>query len=241
MGRIQSIQSFSTFDGPGSRCVIFLQGCPMGCIFCHNPESWDPKGGEEVDGADLLRRLERFRPFFQRPGLTISGGEPLFQPGFTLELTGRAKALGWHVAVDTSGWGPPEMLQKVSEAADLIIFSIKHPFELEKLAPGADSQNIMKNLKLLAALNTKVWLRYVLIPGWSDDPECLKGLAMIAGRFPNLDKLEILPFNSIAAEKWAKLGKNSPVFNGGPIQVSEKQIYQAEQMIACLNPNLPLK
>ena len=238
MGRIQSIQSFSTFDGPGSRCVIFLQGCPMGCIFCHNPESWDPKGGEEVDGADLLRRLERFRPFFQRPGLTISGGEPLFQPGFTLELTSRAKALGWHVAVDTSGWGPPEMLQKVSEAADLIIFSIKHPFELEKLAPGADSQNIMKNLKLLAALNTKVWLRYVLIPDWNDDPECLKGFAMIAGRFPNLDKLEILPFNSIAAEKWAKLGKNSPVFNGRPIQVSEKQIYQAEQMIACLNPNL---
>jgi pyruvate formate lyase activating enzyme len=204
----------------------------MGCIFCHNPESWDPDGGEEVDGPGLLRRLERFRPFLQKPGLTISGGEPLFQPGFTLELIDKAKASGWHVAVDTSGWGPSDMFRTISEEADLIIFSIKHPFESEKLAPGADSQSILNNLKTLAASKTRVRLRYVLIPGWNDQTACLKAVGAMAKEIPNLEKVELLPFNNLAADKWAKLGKVCPILKEQPLKVSEEQIIRAEQTIA---------
>ena len=113
MGRIQSIQSFGTaVDGPGTRCVVFLQGCPVGCLFCHNPGAWAMDGGVESDVEQLLGRLERFRPFLQTPGLTISGGEPMAQPEFTLELIQKAKSEGWHVALDTSGWGPVGSISK---------------------------------------------------------------------------------------------------------------------------------
>ena len=114
MGRIQSIQSFSTVDGPGTRCVVFLQGCPVSCMFCHNPGAWAMDGGVETDAEQLLSRLERFRPFLQTPGLTISGGEPMAQPEFTLELIRSAKKEGWHVALDTSGWGPAGSISKNS-------------------------------------------------------------------------------------------------------------------------------
>jgi len=213
----------------------------MGCFFCHNPETWDVSGGQEMGGADLMRHLERFRTFFQEPALTISGGEPLFQPEFTLELIHRAKALGWHVAVDTSAWGPPEPMQKICDAADLVIFSIKHPLMPEKLAPGADLRGITANLGKVAASKIRLWLRYVLIPGWTDSPECLKQLGGIAQELPNLDKLEILPFNNLAAEKWVQLGKNSPIFNGSLHAVSEEQIGRAEEWLVALYPGLPLR
>ncbi|HBE78847.1 MAG TPA: pyruvate formate-lyase 1-activating enzyme [Firmicutes bacterium] len=237
MGRIQSIQSFSTFDGPGSRCVVFLQGCPMGCIFCHNPESWDFNSGEELDAQTLLRRLGRFRPFLSNPGLTVSGGEPLAQPQFTLELIGRAKTQGWHVAVDTSGWGPLEPFREITQAADLVIFSIKHPLTPMRLAPGSNLQNTLTNWRTLATLKIPVWLRYVLIPGWSDEPESLQTLGVIANELPNLERLEVLPFNNLAKDKWLKMGKESPIFNGAQRKVTEEQILRAEQLTAWRRPN----
>jgi pyruvate formate lyase activating enzyme len=232
MGRIQQIQSFSTFDGPGARCVVFLQGCPVGCIFCHNPESWDFNSGEELDVETLLRRLRRYRTFLENPGLTVSGGEPLAQPEFTGELVRRAKEQGWHVALDTSGWGPAEQFKKITQIADLVIFSIKHPLNPERLAPGCNLESTLTNWRTLAKLKIPVWLRYVLIPGWSDEPESLQALGTIAGELPNLERLEVLPFNSLARDKWIKTGKKSPVFEGNPLKVSEEQIIRAEQLIA---------
>ncbi len=234
MGRIQSIQSFSTFDGPGTRCVVFLQGCPVGCLFCHNPDSWDFNAGEELDVETLMRRLERYRPFLSTPGLTVSGGEPLAQPEFVLELIHRAKTEGWHVALDTSGWGPQANFEKITQAADMVIFAIKHPLAPERLAPHCNLQDTLANWRTLAALKTPVWLRYVLIPGWTDDPAALKALDEIAGELPNLERLEVLPFNSLAAEKWVKCGKESPIFSGGNIKVTEEQIIKAERMIGWL-------
>ncbi|HBF37329.1 MAG TPA: hypothetical protein DDW50_08405 [Firmicutes bacterium] len=203
----------------------------MGCIFCHNPESWDLQSGEELDGTTLMRRLERCRPFLHQPGLTISGGEPLMQPGFTLEVIRKAKTSGWHVALDTSGWGPAEVFQRISEACDLVIFSIKHPLTPEKLAPGADHQNILTNLETLAGLKIKVWLRYVLLPGWNAEPDCLAKISVIAKGLPNLERLEVLPFNSLAVDKWRELGKDSPLWRERLPKVSEERIIQAEQQI----------
>jgi pyruvate formate lyase activating enzyme len=231
LGRIQSIQSFSTFDGPGTRCVVFLQGCPLGCLFCHNPDSWDFDSGEELDTQTFMRRLGSYRPFLRTPGLTISGGEPLAQPEFTLELIQAAKAAGWHVALDTSGWGPQVSFKKITQAADLVIFSIKHPLTPERLAPQYNLQNTLANWHTLTAVKTPVWLRYVLIPGWTDEPEALKTLGAIANALPNLERVEVLPFNSLAAEKWVKLGKENPIFKGAKIKVTEEQITKAERMI----------
>ena len=231
MGRIQSLQSFSTFDGPGTRCVVFLQGCPVGCVFCHNPDSWDFRGGLELDPETLLRQLERFRPFLRQAGLTLSGGEPLAQPRFTLELIRATRMEGWHVALDTSGWGPPDRFLESAAAANLVIFSIKHPLTPERLAPGCDLQNTLANFRKLASLNVPVWLRYVLIPGWNDEPDVLRSLGMLAKELPNLERLEVLPLNNLAADKWIKMGKESPIFAKTPIRVSEEQIKTAEQII----------
>jgi pyruvate formate lyase activating enzyme len=203
----------------------------LGCIFCHNPDSWDFDAGEELDVTILMRRLGSYRLFLRTSGLTISGGEPLAQPEFTLELIQAAKAEGWHVALDTSGWGPRANFEKIAQAADLVIFSIKHPLTPERLAPQCDLQNTLANWRTLTALKIPVWLRYVLIPGWTDEPAALKTLGEIANELPNLERLEVLPFNSLAAEKWVNIGKTSPIFNGSKIKVTEEQIIKAERMI----------
>lgn len=229
-GRIQSIQSFSTLDGPGTRCVVFLQGCPVGCVFCQNPDSWAPEGGEEATVDELLRRLERFRPFLTRPGLTLSGGEPLYQPVFTLALARGARAAGWHVALDTAGWGPEEDFVRAAEAVDLVMFSIKHPLEPEKVALY-DTRRAMANLRRLAALPVPVWLRYVLIAGWTDEPAALAALGELAAGLPNLERVEILPFNSLAQSKWARLGRENAFFRGAGCTVTEHDLRRAEEIV----------
>jgi pyruvate formate lyase activating enzyme len=211
----------------------------MGCIFCHNPDSWDFDAGEELDVATLMRRLESYRPFLQTPGLTISGGEPLVQPEFALELIQAAKAARWHVALDTSGWGPQASFEKITQAANLVIFSIKHPLTPERLAPNCNLRNTLANWRTLASLKTPVWLRYVLIPGWTDEPEALKALGVIANELPNLERLEVLPFNSLAEEKWIQIGKESPIFKGPKIRVTEEQLIKAEEMIGWRGRKFP--
>lgn len=176
-----------------------------------------------------LRKLERFRPFLHSPGLTISGGEPLFQPQFTLALIRAAKAEGWHVALDTSGWGPEASFVAIADAADLVLLSIKHPLQPERVARQADQT--LSNWRRLIALDVPVRLRYVLIPGWTDTPAALDMLGELARRTPRLERVEILPFNSLAADKWAKLGWDSPLFHGERSTVTEAQIHRAEQIV----------
>lgn len=231
MGRIQSIQSFSTLDGPGTRCVVFFQGCPVGCLFCHNPESWEAEGGEIVDPEDLLLRLERFRPFLQAPpGLTITGGEPLFQPEFALKLANSAKKQGWHVALDTSGWGPTDAFLAVVENVDLVMFSIKHPLK-PKLLSRLELEQTLANWKSLTLLKVPVWLRYVLIKNWTDQPETLHVLGELAKELPNLEKIEIFPYNSLAESNWQALHWDSPIFHQHPPAVTEEEIKEAELIV----------
>jgi pyruvate formate lyase activating enzyme len=231
MGRIQSIHSFSTVDGPGTRCVVFLQGCPMGCIFCHNPDSWDLQGGEEISVETLMQRIERFRPFLQTPGLTISGGEPLMQPEFTFNLMRDAHRKRWHVALDTSGWGPAERFVQLASQADLVMFSIKHAIHPEHLV-RCDYGQILDNWRRLAQIPVPVWLRYVLINDRTDDAEGLRALGALAKENPNVERLEILPYNSLAAGKWNKMGWDYPFRSGKTPSVTEEQIQQAEQLVS---------
>ncbi|MGE5558431.1 MAG: radical SAM protein [Bacillota bacterium] len=228
-GRIQSIQSFSTVDGPGTRCVTFLQGCPAGCIFCHNPDAWDFASGKETGVEELLRRLERFRPFLRSPGLTVSGGEPLVQPEFTFNLLISARKKGWHTALDSSGWGPGEVFAKIAGIADLVMLSIKHPLDPGKLSRFKPEQ-LKEILGQLKRLPVPLWLRYVLIPGWSDEPEALRALGKIAAGLPRLEKIEILPYHSLARCKWQKLGWDSPLFYEKNLTATEEEIRRAEEM-----------
>ncbi|HOP75177.1 MAG TPA: radical SAM protein [Bacillota bacterium] len=229
MGRIQQIQSFSTLDGPGSRCVIFLQGCPVGCIFCHNPDSWDGQKGMEIPIDELLRRIDRFRPFLPNPGLTISGGEPLAQFEFTMELIRQAKTEGWHVALDTSGWGSPLHFEEAVRGADLVLFSIKHPLEPTRVSQLTVNE-LEEKLAVLSRATTPVWIRYVLIPSWTDGPEAAEGLKKAISRIPSVEKVEILPYNSLAQEKWKKLGWDSPLFYDD-IRTDEAKVAEFERLL----------
>ncbi len=230
MGRIQSIHSFSTVDGPGTRSVVFFQGCPVGCVFCQNPDSWDPLAGEEIAVETLMKRLERFRPFLAEPGLTISGGEPLIQPEFALELIREAKEAGWHVALDTSGCGTAERFVEIAGAVDLVMFSIKQPLHPERVI-RYDYAKILENWHRLSRMSVTVWLRYVLITGWTDEPEALKALGQLAKENPNLERLEILPYNSLAENKWAKLGWDNLIQSGPKPGVTEEQLKRAEELV----------
>ncbi len=230
MGRIQSIHSFSTVDGPGTRSVVFFQGCPMGCVFCQNPDSWDPRAGEEISVESLLKRLERFRPFLAEPGLTLSGGEPLAQPEFALELIKKAKEDGWQVALDTSGCGSGERFLEIASAVDLVMFSVKHPLYPERVI-RYDYGKILENWRQLSHLPVPVWLRYVLISGWTDQPEALKALGLLAKENPNLERVEILPYNSLAENKWVKLGWDNLIQSQEKPGVTEEQIKQAEELV----------
>lgn len=231
MGRIHSLQSFSTLDGPGTRCVVFFQGCPAGCLFCHNPESWAAHEGEEISPEALLLRLERFRPFLQTPpGLTLSGGEPLYQPDFALALAVLARRAGWHVALDTCGWGPVHPFKNLVRAVDLVMFSIKHPLHPETLSK-LNPASVLTNWAALASLQTPVWLRYVLIKGWTDPPEALTALGQLAKELPTVEKIEILPYNSLAESNWAKLDQDSPLFHEQKLTVAEAEIRRAEALV----------
>lgn len=230
MGRIQSIHSFSTVDGPGTRSVVFFQGCPVGCVFCQNPDSWDPLAGEEISVEALMKRLERFRSFLAEPGLTISGGEPMTQPEFALELIKQAKEVGWHVALDTSGCGSAERFTEVASAVDLVMFSIKHPLYPERVM-RYDYGKVLANWRQLSRLSIPVWLRYVLISGLTDEPEALKALGQLAQENPNIERLEILPYNSLAENKWIKLGWANPMQSEVKPGVTEEQIKRAEELV----------
>jgi len=227
MGRIQSLHSFSTVDGPGTRVVIFLQGCPVGCTFCHNPDSWDMQGGKELSVEVLLRQVERFRPFLKSPGLTLSGGEPLAQPEFTLELITAAQAEGWHVALDTSGWGREADFKNAASRADLVMFSVKHPLHPEQFCRSS-REAVWRNWMILAELAKPVWLRYVLIPGRTDAPEALEALKEWIVRQPRLEKIQILPYNSLAEANWRALGWDNPLFHAESLKVTEAQIRRVE-------------
>jgi pyruvate formate lyase activating enzyme len=231
MGYIQSIQSFSAVDGPGTRCVVFFQGCPVKCVFCHNPDAWKPGQGAEIDVEEVMRGLDRFSPFLHAKGLTLSGGEPLFQPEFALALARAAGSDGWHVALDTSGWGPEDLFEQVVRSVDLVMFSVKHPIAPERVAHGT-LDGVEANLARLASLPVPVWLRYVLISGWTDEPGALTALAAMAKKLPNLQRIEILPFNSLAKNKWAKLGLENPLFWDAKTAVSEAQIEAAEKLLS---------
>ncbi len=229
-GKIHSIQSFSTFDGPGARAVVFLQGCPVGCFFCHNPESWDPKEGQAMTVTQILLKLSGFKTFLEKPALTISGGEPLAQPEFTAALIAAAREEGWHVALDTSAWGAAETFRQIAAQANLVMLSIKHPQKPENLSQ-LKLPDLQAKLKILAALPVPVWLRYVLIPGWSDNQEELLALKKLATGLPNLEKIQLLPFNSLATTAWEKLGQKNSLLNED-LKVSEADLRHAEKILA---------
>lgn len=218
-GYIHSVESFGTVDGPGLRFVIFCQGCPMRCLYCHNPDSWAMGEGTRVSAEELLRQYERNKAFYARGGLTVTGGEPLVQLDFLLELFRLAKARGIHTCIDTSGAtyreddaAQREKLDALMALTDLVMLDIKHiDDEAHKRLTGRSNGPILAFARYLAEKKAPVWIRHVVVPGVTDDEAALARLGRFIGGLGNVQALDVLPYHTMGAEKYARMGRPYPL------------------------------
>ncbi len=218
-GYIHSQESFGTVDGPGIRYVVFFQGCPMRCQYCHNPDTWEVKKGTEVTAEEIIKNYNKNRSFYQKGGLTVTGGEPLLQIDFLLELFKAAKEEKIHTCIDTSGitYRPEnsnylKKLEELMKYTDLVMLDIKQidPEKHKKLT-GQENQGILAFAKYLEEKKIPLWIRHVVVPGISDDREDLKNLGRFIGSLKNLKALDVLPYHTMGVNKYKELGLAYPL------------------------------
>ena len=208
-GRIHSIESFGALDGPGIRYVLFLQGCVLRCKYCHNPDTWDPKGGREVTVNEVMSQIARYKHFIEKGGVTFSGGEPLLQPEFLLALIKSCKQHKLHTAIDTSGHVDLAACQEVLLANDLLMLDIKSVSnEKCKELTGQGNENAFAFLDYCEWYKKSVWIRHVLVPGETIIPDDLHSLAQKLKQYDCIDRVELLPFHKMGEFKWKELGLN---------------------------------
>ncbi len=231
-GRIHSIESFGTLDGPGIRYVLFLQGCLLNCLYCHNPDSRLFDRGRQMTVAQVINDISTYLSFIKDGGVTFSGGEPLTQSEFVLAIIKACKQLGLHTAIDTSGAVSLEKTNKVISAADLILLDIKSIVdETCRALTGHGNRNTLATLEYCAAHNKDVWIRHVLIPGWTMDAQSLNQLADHILRFACVKKVELLPYHKLGEYKWQELGIEYSLKNVEP--PSEGAVETAKDVFRC--------
>ena len=236
-GFIHSTESFGTVDGPGVRFVIFLQGCPMRCQYCHNPDTWRMNTGQRRSAASLLRDYERNRQFYSKGGITVTGGEALMQIDFLLELFDLAKKQGIHTCLDTSGvtYRPGESdynrkLDRLMELTDLVMLDIKHiDPEGHKVLTGHDNAGILAFARYLEEKKIPVWIRHVVVPGITDDAGLLTRLGQFLGTLSNVKALDILPYHVLGVSKYRELGIPYPLEGVEP--ATKAQAEEARKII----------
>lgn len=238
-GKIHSCESFGAADGPGVRYIVFLQGCKMRCKYCHNPDTWNLSGGEEKTADELIQSALKFKKYWgDKGGITISGGEPLLQIDFLIDLLKKAKEEGIHTTIDTAGnpftreepfFAKFEELMKYT---DLLLLDLKeiNPKRHKELT-GFENSNILEMAKYLSEIGKPVWIRHVLVPENSDFDEDLTALGDFIGNLSNVEKVEVLPYHTLGKFKWDNLGIayqlegiNSP---------EQERIKNAQQLLGC--------
>lgn len=218
-GFIHSTESFGSVDGPGVRFVIFVSGCPMRCQFCHNPDTWNMQAGEKRSVDDLVKHALRYRSYWKNGGgITVSGGEPLLQIDFLIELFRRAKQEKIHTAIDTSGapftreepfFGK---FQELMGVTDLLLLDIKHiDDEGHQFLTGHTNKNILDMARYLSEIGKPVWIRHVLVPERNDEDEYLKRLDAFISTLTNVERVEVLPYHTLGEYKWKELGYDYPL------------------------------
>lgn len=214
VGRVHSIETAGSVDGPGLRLVLFVSGCPLRCQYCHNPDTWDGKAGWPLAAETIVAEIAKYSHFLHlaHGGVTISGGEPLSQPAFVTAVLEGAKAMGLHTALDTSGFLGDHADGRLLAATDLVLLDIK-AFD-EDTCRRLTHQPLAPTLRFaerLAAMGKPVWLRLVLVPGLTDAPDALTALAAYAVRLGNVQRVEVLPFHKMGEHKWVGMGLLSPL------------------------------
>ena len=238
-GKIHSLESFGSVDGPGVRYIIFVQGCRMRCQFCHNPDTWTLDGGTEYTADALLEKALRFKTYWGTDGgITVSGGEPLLQIDFLLELFQKAKQQGVHTVIDTAGnpfTREGEFFRKfqaLMEVTDLLLLDLKeiNPERHRKLT-GQENSNILDLARYLSEIGKPVWIRHVLVPKRSDYEEDLNALRRFLDTLDNVQRVEVLPYHTLGVFKWEKLGIPYPL--EGISAPTKERVENAERILGC--------
>ena len=209
IGYIHSFESFGTKDGPGIRFVLFMQGCPLRCLYCHNVDTWNVKDKKfMMTPEEVMKEILKVKGFIRTGGVTVSGGEPLLQPEFITELFKLCKENDIHTAVDTSGYMFNNKVKEVLKWTDLVLLDIKHinPNKYKKLT-SVSLDHTLEFAEYLSEINKNAWIRYVLVPGYSDDEEDLHEWAKFVSQFKNITRVDILPFHQMGGYKWKEEGK----------------------------------
>lgn len=213
-GKIHSVESFGTVDGPGVRYVVFFQGCPMRCRYCHNPDTWEMSDGKEMEIDEIINNILRNKEFYASGGITATGGEPMVQMEFLTELFRVAKENGISTCLDTSGImfneGDEAQMEKADQlmkVTDLVMLDIKHMDEEEHIKlTGQSNNNVFMFANYLAKIGKPVWIRHVVVPGITYDKKELEELARFVKTLPNVEKVEVLPYHSMGRVKYDNMG-----------------------------------
>ncbi len=206
-GHIHSVDSCGSVDGPGLRFVVFTQGCPLRCLYCHNPDCQTIHGGTITTVDEIMAQIEQTKNYLRNGGVTVSGGEPLMQPGFVAEIFNRCHQLGLHTTLDTSGYVAPESAKIVLKNTDLVLLDIKsyHP-DLFRKVTSVSIEPTLNFARYLAQIAKPTWIRFVLVPGLTDVEEDVVNLAEFVSGLGNVEKVEVLPFHKMGEYKWQQLG-----------------------------------
>ncbi|ALC90256.1 pyruvate formate lyase-activating protein [Bacillus sp. FJAT-18017] len=237
-GNIHSIETFGTVDGPGIRYVIFTQGCLLRCQFCHNADTWEIGTGRKITVDEIMDDLRSYLPFIESSGggITVSGGEPLLQVPFLVELFKACKAEGIHTTIDSSGGCFSssrhflDPLDELMDYTDLILLDLKHIDRKKHISlTGMANDHILEFAKYLSDKNKPIWVRHVLVPGVTDDPADLAKLGEFIGTLKNVNKIEILPYHKLGVYKWETLGLEYQLNDVEP--PSEEKVQEAYELI----------
>ncbi|MEV5953121.1 pyruvate formate-lyase-activating protein [Streptomyces sp. NPDC051987] len=213
-GRIHSWDLSTGVDGPGTRFVLFVAGCPLRCLYCANPDTWHMRDGRETTVDEVMTEIGKYRAFLTTAGggVTVTGGEPLLQSAFTGELLRRCKQAGLHTALDTSGFLGARATDGLLAHTDLVLLDIKS-FDLRtyRALTGGELAPTLNFATRLDRLGIPMWIRYVLVPGWTDDPKAVDGLARFVAGLDAVDRVDVLPFHKLGAAKYEALGVPYPL------------------------------
>ncbi|MBQ7892130.1 MAG: pyruvate formate lyase-activating protein [Erysipelotrichaceae bacterium] len=235
-GYIHSEESFGTVDGPGLRYVVFLQGCPMRCLYCHNPDTWKMQDGKQVEPSEIIDRFLKNQSFYKNGGITVTGGEPLLQIDFLISLFTLAKQFDIHTCIDTSGITYQDSdnyrskLDELLTITDLVMLDIKHIHPDKHLhLTKQKNENILKFAKYLESKKVPLWIRHVVVPSITDDPNDLMDLGRFIGTLSNLKALDVLPYHTMGVNKYKELGLTYPL--EGVEALSKEKAMEARKYI----------
>lgn len=229
-GYIHSIETCGTVDGPGIRFVIFTAGCPLRCLYCSNPDCRYMENGKKVTVDELIQEIQKYTAYMNASGggVTVSGGEPLYQPHFVAEIFRRCKALGIHTALDTSGYCDLQVAKPVIEQADLVLLDIKSfDPDIYTKVTSVSPEPTLAIAHYLNTIHKPTWIRFVLVPDLTDAPHNIAGVADFVATLNNVEKVEVLPFHKMGEYKWEQLGYDYQLKETQPPTAEQVQAAQA--------------